>query len=564
MFKKRHNMKTKQVKQHSTRTDETAGNEWGLFKGFIKPGCKVQFIATSNCVIYTRVSTREQAENNMSLVTQKKACDELARRKGYTVMGHFGGTYESAKSDERKEFKRMLDFVRRSKEQISFIIIYSLDRFSRTGGNAIYIAEQLEKQGIQLIAVTQPADTSTASGKLQQNIQFVFSEFDNAQRREKCVNGMRESLLRGDWCIGVPTGYSIIRKDGVKTIEVNEQGHLIRQAFEWKAAGMSIEDIRRRLLAQGLKLYSQRLSEIFRNMFYCGLISHGLIGDAIVEGKHEAMISRELFLKVNGLLSVNHQGYKTTIENEEAPLKRFLKCDDCGKFMRAYRAWKNKKFYYKCNTPGCKCNQRSDNLHQSFRNLLGSINIPEIEGMEAMLKMQMIATYNQRNKEKQEERAGIEKQLNELKSKLVRLEERFVEEEIEREMFLKYRAKYREEITQTEAALTKTDAGVSNLEKLIEKSISLYGKLSTVWDLGDYNTRQKLQFWVFPDGIRFNKKNGGCRTETINPVILQIAALAKGLGDTTNRKSGNDAAFSGLVENAGVEPATFPKPFGTL
>src|SRR5512138_918190 len=38
-----------------------------------------------HCVIYTRVSTKEQAEGNLSLETQKKACDQYAAKQHYKV-----------------------------------------------------------------------------------------------------------------------------------------------------------------------------------------------------------------------------------------------------------------------------------------------------------------------------------------------------------------------------------------------------------------------------------------------------------------------------------------------
>jgi DNA invertase Pin-like site-specific DNA recombinase len=60
-------------------------------------------------------------------------------------MGYFGGTYESAKTDERREFNKMLAFVKKSKERIAYIIVYSVDRFSRSGTNAMYITDQLKK-----------------------------------------------------------------------------------------------------------------------------------------------------------------------------------------------------------------------------------------------------------------------------------------------------------------------------------------------------------------------------------------------------------------------------------
>jgi len=194
-----------------------------LFESFAK-GTRAKKANGKNCVIYTRVSTKEQADNNFSLETQKKACVQYASKCGYHTMASFGGTYESAKTDERKQFNNMLSFLKKSKEKISYIIVYSVDRFSRSGANAIYIAEQLKKQGIVVCSVTQPSDANTASGSLQQNIQFIFSEYDNQLRREKCMAGVREMLTKGEWPASPPFGYDIVKKNGKREIVINDQG----------------------------------------------------------------------------------------------------------------------------------------------------------------------------------------------------------------------------------------------------------------------------------------------------------------------------------------------------
>ena len=58
-------------------------------------------------VIYTRVSSKEQADKNLSLDVQKRIIDEYAKRNNFATVEYFGGTYESAKTDGRKEFQRM-------------------------------------------------------------------------------------------------------------------------------------------------------------------------------------------------------------------------------------------------------------------------------------------------------------------------------------------------------------------------------------------------------------------------------------------------------------------------
>jgi len=57
-------------------------NDLLFFKSFTK-GKKAQKFTGSNCVIYTRVPTKEQADNNLSLETQRKACQQYALKSKY-------------------------------------------------------------------------------------------------------------------------------------------------------------------------------------------------------------------------------------------------------------------------------------------------------------------------------------------------------------------------------------------------------------------------------------------------------------------------------------------------
>src|SRR3954463_5439349 len=106
---------------------------------FIKKSDKKPLRHGKGCVIYTRVSSKEQADNNTSLETQKKYCKEYAEKNGFPIKEYFGGTFESAKSDERKEFEKLIAYSRKEKA-IEAIIVYSYDRFSRSGANAAYLS----------------------------------------------------------------------------------------------------------------------------------------------------------------------------------------------------------------------------------------------------------------------------------------------------------------------------------------------------------------------------------------------------------------------------------------
>ena len=117
------------------------------FDAFTK-GSKLIDSQLKEAVIYTRVSTKEQVDNNASLETQMKHCTKYADEKELDIVEFFGGTYESAKNDERKEFQKMLSYVKRRKT-IGYVIVYSYDRFSRSGPGGAFISHEL----IELLGV---------------------------------------------------------------------------------------------------------------------------------------------------------------------------------------------------------------------------------------------------------------------------------------------------------------------------------------------------------------------------------------------------------------------------
>lgn len=373
-----------------------------------------------NCVIYTRVSSKEQMDTNQSLEWQKKYCDEYAIKNKLNVRGYFGGTYESAKSDERQEFNRMLKFVKASREKISYILVYSLDRFSRTGDSAIYIASELKKVGINIMAVTQPIDTNSHAGALQQNIQFIFSKYDNDLRRQKTIDGMREKLLRGEWIGHAPRGYSFVKGAETQTIIINEQGPLIKQAFTWRADGMTYDQIIGKLKARGIVMPGQTLGEIFRNVFYCGYISHNLLNGEVIKSKHPALISEELFMKANDSKKID--GFKSSKANDNLPLKGFVKEAESQKPFTGYIVKKKGLYYYKVNEIGIRVNRSVHIMHDKFKELLSDYTI-EPNHIEP-LSTQLHWTFESLTETNTNDKKALSLKLNEVEEEFYNLRRR--------------------------------------------------------------------------------------------------------------------------------------------
>ena len=493
-----------------------------FFDSFAKGKQQKQVTKSKECVIYTRVSGKDQVDN-LSLGTQLKACTAYAEKFGYEIMAQFGGTYESAENDERKQFMAMLSFVKKYKGKISAILVYSLERFSRND-NSIWLSGELRRLGIEIISVTQPIDTSNASGQMQQKLLFLFGEFDNQLRKQKCTAGIREMLFRGDWPTSPPLGFDIDRSGNKRKIVVNAKGRLLRQAFEWKAyENVSNEVIRDRLANRGLKLIHQRISEIFRNPFYCGLMVHNMLDGKVVEGNHEKLVPKELFLKVNGLLNNISHGFSVNEENVDIPLKRFMVCAHCGKPLSGYLARKKNIYYYKCKTKACCNNKNANDLNKRFEKILEFFKVDTAIDFLELLKNQVVATFNQLTKNKEADSLELRKSYDQIKNKVDRLEERYIEEEVSKELYSKYYEKYSQEKNEIEQSLMALANKSSNLVKCVELALEYATQLPSKWVSGDYHTKQQLQSLLFPKGMSYDKKNDKVRTNEINFVFLYIA-----------------------------------------
>ncbi len=532
-------------------------NNEKLLKQFAKgkgKGKGLDEIGIQNCVIYTRVSSKEQMDTNQSLEWQKKYCMEYAIKNELSIKGYFGGTYESAKSDERKEFTRMLKFVKASKEKISFILVYSLDRFSRTGDSAIFIASELKKTGVNIMAVTQPIDTNSHAGALQQNIQFIFSKYDNDLRRQKTIDGMREKLLKGEWIGHAPTGYAFVKGAEKQTIIITEKGELIKQAFIWRSNGMTYEQITDKLKQLGLKLPKQTLTDIFRNPFYSGFMSHNLLNGEVIKGKHPALIDEELFLRANQLKKTD--GFKINKANDNLPLKRFIRDAESGAPFTGYIVKKKGLYYYKVNKIGIRINRSAQLLHDKFKELLSDYTIDE-NHIEP-LKIQLHYTWGNLTETNISDKKIISLKLNEVEEEFYNLRKRHAIGLVSLDIYEEFATEMKSRKEKLLEQYEKLNQTLSNPLELIHFTCKLAANLAPVWSSGEYYQKQTFQNVLFPQGLAYDAKIEHYRTPVVNSVIAYMADVSKDLRENKNRTSLKSIEKSGSVPGAGVEPARFP------
>ncbi len=526
-----------------------------LLTEFVKKSEKKPLRSGKNCVIYTRVSSKEQADGHTSLDSQKRICEEYCSKRGYAVKKYFGGKAESAKSDERKEFLQLLKYVHQDKS-VEFIVVYSLERFSRTGANAAYLADELAKVGVKLLAATQEVDASTPAGKFTRNLLLAASEFDNEQRKEKSVLGMVENLRLGYWVNATPFGYTNLnRKELARNHKyvINRDGELLKKGFELKAEGvLTNKEIVEYMQKLGSKIHYKNFSAIIANPFYCGYVTNSLVNGKVFKGHHPALISEELFFKANDVRAQNPlNGIAKKHKVDELPLKTFAKDETSNSPFTGYK--QKGIYYYKTRAVGSCVNVQAKHLNGLFIKELEQFEFAKIHRSE--LRDSLTHFVTKKLADQINERAAIEARVSELKKKIEGLEMRYIEQEIDRPMFEKYSALFKSQLLELEESLTIVQVSSSNLEKMINKGLEMAENMSDLWGSSNFDDKRKLQNAVFPEGILYNKKKDRVRTERVNELFRLIPLFLINCGQKKIANLGLGWQHSIQVPKAGIEPA---------
>ncbi len=512
------------------------------FKKFTKHSKSKNNVRHNNAVIYTRVSTSMQ-ESNFSLETQLTKCKLCAVSNKLNVVREFGGTYESAKSDDRIHFQEMLNFVKNKKNKIGYIIVYDYSRFSRSGIGGISIVDDLKQNhNIKVI------DSSTTS--IQDNVsddtlawmKLVFANSENQTRRKKIIDGSVRRLESGYWCGVPPKGYTKVDK---YTLRFNEEAEFIKKAFEMKSNGKSNTVILKVIRSLGSKITKSRLPKYLADPFYCGIIVNKHLDGRYVEGKHEPLVSKELFLRVNNNEPLSKK-YETSKVNEKRPLQGDLNCS-CGGVYTGYIK-KGRYHYYKCNS--CNHNTSVKPIHDSFEDLLSKYTFDK--RFINLFKKQLKYTFDYIEKENINNRAELSSKISKHKSDLKTVQLKYATDKLNEEIFQNVSTQIKDDISTLEDELSNITFSLSNYTHYVDNSLEIVNDFRGLWENGDINTKKDIQNILFSNQIEFNPQKEGYRTPKENLVISMMTRVKT---KKKARKRGEKPTDSRSVLKAGIEPA---------
>jgi len=326
------------------------------------------------CVVYARVSSKEQEKEGFSIPAQLKLLREYAVQHGFLVEKEFVDV-ETAKRTGRTSFGEMITYLKKS-PTCEAILVEKTDRLYRNIRDWV----TLDELDVQLHFVKESmilSKDSKSSDKFMHGIRVLMAKQYCDNLSEEVKKGLGEKAAQGKWPHRAPVGY-VNNTENHSISPDPAKSSLIRELFEDYATGHApLQQLRDKARASGLFSRNSQvinkagIHRILTNPIYCG--------EFVWKGKrylgaHEPIISRELFDTVQEVLS---GGRVSSQSKHDFAFMGLVKCGLCGCSMTA-ELKKGKYVYYHCTSHHGKCRNtyiRQESMDQLFAEVLGRVRV---------------------------------------------------------------------------------------------------------------------------------------------------------------------------------------------
>lgn len=203
--------------------------------------------------LYARQSADKK--DSISIESQIEFCKYETRGgefKIYTDKGYSG------KNTDRPRFQELLQDIKNG--EISRVIVYKLDRISRSILDFAEMMQMFEQYGVEFVSSTEKFDTSTPMGRAMLNICIVFAQLERETIQKRVADAYNARSKKGFYMGGkIPYGFTKeqVVIDGIKTsryVIVPEEAEQVKLIFEMYAQpNVSLADIIKYLLKNDIK-----------------------------------------------------------------------------------------------------------------------------------------------------------------------------------------------------------------------------------------------------------------------------------------------------------------------
>jgi len=271
------------------------------------------------CAIYTRKSSEEGLEQEFnSLHAQREACEAYIKSQAHEGWRLIKAAYDdggfSGGSMERPALARLLEDVKAGK--IDIIIVYKVDRLTRSLSDFARIVETLDRQGASFVSVTQQFNTTSSMGRLTLNVLLSFAQFEREVTSERIRDKIAASKAKGMWMGGMaPLGYDLQdRKLIINEAEAETVRAIFKRYLELGSVNTLADDLKQRGIRT--KVWTPRHGQPRGGAYFDRLILYRLLKNELYigriafkgksfEGQHQSILPIELWGQVQTKLASN-------------------------------------------------------------------------------------------------------------------------------------------------------------------------------------------------------------------------------------------------------------------
>ena len=338
---------------------------------------------------YMRLSREDEGANkeSNSIATQRALITDYVNSHDMTLVDEYVDDGYTGTNFNRPGFKALLEDCKTQK--VNCVIVKDLSRFGRNATEVgRHLLETFPRMGVRFIAITDDHDSNNDPFTLLDiGITFknLINEWYSADISRKVRAAFEVMRNKGDFLCGIPPyGYMKDPNDRHHLIIDESRAPVIRLIFDLKMAGYGNDAIARFLTAKEIETPGQRLNReagigrvvdedaewlptsvvnILQNETYTGTMVSAKRGrpnykisklksnDKViwtrVEGKHEAIISKEIFNYVQDLFT---RSQSSMVTGKVRPLTGFVRCPDCGMLMIHFGSPNSRYEYFNCSS----------------------------------------------------------------------------------------------------------------------------------------------------------------------------------------------------------------------
>ena len=351
--------------------------------------------------LYARKSTEQDEKQALSIESQVKEMLAIAERDGLEVVDIRREAHSAKDSGQRPVFKEILEDIRRSR--FNGILAWAPDRLSRNAGDLGSVVDLMDQKSLIEIRTYGQQFKNSPNEKFLLMILCSQAKLENDNKSINVKRGLRTRVEMGLWPAPAPTGYLKEKRMDRKcqTLIDPDRAPVIKIMFEKVAyekwSGRKIYnwlkfELNFKSAPSNKNLTLSNIYMILENHFYYGVFEYPKKSGNWYTGKHEPIITKELFNLVQE--QVNSQFIRS--ESKEFAFTKLMFCGLCGSGITADEKFKKLKdgsvtrhVYYTCTKSrdkNCKCGYLNEiELIKQLEELIDKIDLDEI-GMKEKIK----------------------------------------------------------------------------------------------------------------------------------------------------------------------------------